>query len=70
MTKKEVAQVMIRMAPELKERLHSQADSLGMSDNAFVIQSIQKALGERELTSADIVLAIKAIEERLDKAGL
>lgn len=70
MAKKEITQVMLRMSTELKERLHAQAETLGMSDNAFVVQLVEKALGDKELTTADIALAIKAIEERLDKAGL
>jgi len=61
---------MLRMSTELKERLHRQAETLGMSDNAFVIQLVEKALGDREITTADIAFAIKAIEERLSKAGL
>ena len=49
----------------LKKRVHARAKMLGMSDNDFIIQSVEEALGGQACTVANFQAAKEAIKERL-----
>jgi len=50
---------------QLKKRVRSQAKTLGMSDSDFLIQSVEKALGDKACTAENLRAAKGAIMEHL-----
>jgi len=48
----------------LKNRMREQAKKLGMSDSDFIIQSVEKALGDKACTAENLLAVQEAIWEQ------
>ena len=55
------------MPKNIKEHLNAKAEGLGISGDAFLVQTVEQTIWSRELATADSATVLTAIKERLLK---